>query len=80
MSLKRERLLTIINRALNAEEETVQTATRNITVAIDFLENDASVKDKVRSIMKQLSHESTGHAKILHELKDTIMKEEKNVY
>ena len=80
MSLKKERLLAIINRALNSEEEAVQTISRNISSAIEFLEKDTKAKDKVKTIMEQLSQESTAHAKILYEIKELIAKEKKDVY
>lgn len=81
MSLTKEKLLTMIKRALNFEEEAVQTVSRNITSAVEFLEKDVNKQNKVKTIMKQLSQESSGHASILHQLKDLIIEEEKkNVY
>ncbi len=80
MSITKERLLVIINRSLNTEEEAVQTVSRNIISAVDFLEKDVNVKDKIKSIMHQLGQESSTHANILHKLKDQITEEKKNVY
>ncbi|MEI6093449.1 MAG: hypothetical protein WCQ47_07185 [bacterium] len=80
MSLTKERLLVIINRALNFEEEAVQTVSRNISSAVEFLEKDASVKKRVKDIMDQLGEESNGHARILFQLKDIVAEEEKDVY
>lgn len=80
MSITKERLLSIINRALNFEEDAVETVSRNISSAVEFLEKDMVIKNKVKGIMAQLGEESVGHAQILHTLKDHIIEEKKNVY
>ena len=80
MGLNKDRLIKLIDRALNFEEEAVETTARNICSAVEFLEKDPKIKKEICSIMDTLRAESKGHAKIMHDLKDHISKEKKDVY
>ena len=80
MSITKDNLLKIIDRALNYEEEAVHTISRNISAAVEFLEENPKIKKRITEVMNKLSSESEGHAKIMKDLKDKISKEKKDVY
>lgn len=80
MSISKKKLLELIEHALTFEEEVVKTVSRNIISAINFLEEDQSKKNNIEREIKTLSNESSGHAKILKETREIILRSKKDVY
>ncbi len=78
--MEREQLINLINRALRIEEEQVPTLTNSISSAVNFLEKDANIRDRVLKVMELLSQESAGHASRLKSLLTRIKKDKKDVY
>lgn len=65
MKLDKEQLLSLINKALLIEEESVPNLASHVISALDFLEKNAVLKEKIIAVMELLKKESTEHAGVL---------------
>jgi hypothetical protein len=69
--LSKQNLIDLINRALRIEEESVPHLASHVISAMDFLEKDDVLREKIIAVMNILKSESTEHAELLN----TILKE-----
>ena len=78
--MEKVKLVRMINKAMRIEEEAVPALAQHISAAVNFIETDPKVIEKVTSIMDQLAEDSIGHAQILKDMLEIINREDKNVY
>jgi len=74
MKINREKITRLINTAMRIEEESVPHLAGHIISAMDFLEKDHVLREKIITVMETLKKESTEHASILNGIINDIEK------
>lgn len=72
--MKKKDLLALIERALNVEEEAVQSFAKHVSAAVEWCGCTDAENKKVRNILNTLAQESRQHKGILENLRDNILK------
>jgi hypothetical protein len=63
--LSKQNLIDLINRALRIEEESVPHLASHVISAMNFIEKNETLKEKIINVMEILKSESTDHAELL---------------
>ncbi len=72
MKLDKEKLINLINRAKQVEEDAVPNLATHVIAAMDFLEKDNTLREKIIAVMNTLKTESSEHAAILDGIVEDI--------
>lgn len=78
--MKKERLLSMIDRALRIEEYAVETLTKHIAAAREWVDLSKKESKTVLEELDRLNAESIKHKKMLESAKDMITKGNKDDY
>ena len=78
--MRKEKLLRIIDWARRMEEDAVESFSKHIKASSDWVHFNKSEKLKVVSILKTLEKDSHKHKILLDELKDNVLRGNKNDY
>lgn len=73
--MKKEELLKQIDRALDIEEEAVQSLSKHIQVAVDWDGFTTEENSKIKKVLVILAEESKEHKKMLENLRERILSE-----
>lgn len=80
MSLTKEELIDLIDRAFRVEEDTSQDIVKYIISSCQWMNIAQDKKDYIVNVLQRISRESDGHGKLLMRLKNRVLQENKDVY
>lgn len=75
--MKKDNFISLIDRAINIEEEAIITFSKHVSAASDWCECGAKDISRIKEILRKLADDSHAHKAILEGLRAKILKQDK---